>query len=179
MTMCDFHSICIRLDGAIAHVSGNSHSQAVTAAGWRENDQPVETGVQRFWEWEWNGRGEIPPIERLLKNYSAETPQRVVDVATLHAKKLSDALKSGIIAPPFDQPEYSDVRLKIVEDGNAPPATWALLAKDDNSDVRYYAASNTSTPPDSLALLAKDDNSGVRSSAARNTSTPKPEAAAK
>ena len=30
--MCDFHSICVRVDGAIAHVAKNSHSEAVEAA---------------------------------------------------------------------------------------------------------------------------------------------------
>ena len=34
--MCDFHSICVRTDGAIAHLPSNSHSGAVEAAKWRE-----------------------------------------------------------------------------------------------------------------------------------------------
>jgi hypothetical protein len=35
--MCDFHSICVRKDGAVAHLPTNSHSAAVEAAKWREN----------------------------------------------------------------------------------------------------------------------------------------------
>ncbi len=29
--MCDFHSCCIRVDGALAHVAENSHSSAALA----------------------------------------------------------------------------------------------------------------------------------------------------
>ena len=62
--MCDFHSICVRVDGAIAHVAKNSHSEAVEAAGWKENKDHLPPV---FVEAEWNGEGKFPGIEKITR----------------------------------------------------------------------------------------------------------------
>lgn len=49
--MCDYHSICVRRDGAVAHVPNNSHSQAIRVAGWSEEQHAK---VEPQWvECEW------------------------------------------------------------------------------------------------------------------------------
>ena len=62
--MCDFHSCCVRVDGALAHVPENSHSKAAQEAGWMENEPHKRP---RFVETEWDGRGKYPGAERIAR----------------------------------------------------------------------------------------------------------------
>ena len=62
--MCDFHSCCVRVDGALAHVADNSHSTAAQQAGWMENEPHKRP---RFVETEWDGRGTYPGAERIAR----------------------------------------------------------------------------------------------------------------
>ena len=36
--MCNFHSICVRVDGVVGHLPTNSHSGIIAALKWRENE---------------------------------------------------------------------------------------------------------------------------------------------
>ena len=171
--MCDFHSIVIRRDGAIAHVPGNSHSKAVAKAGWTENTHDPKLVSPRFYEWEWDGEGDIPPVRQLLKNVDIDTvPERVVQVAQRHAEALKRVLTTGVIESPFDQDEYSDVRGLVAQNTATPTESLAALSTDSSTDVRSGVAQNTATPTESLAALAKDSSADVRSWVARNTATP-------
>lgn len=60
--MCDFHSIIVRVDGAIGHIASNSHSEAAEALGWKENEDFKPT---RFVEVEWDGMGDYPGAEKI------------------------------------------------------------------------------------------------------------------
>jgi hypothetical protein len=115
--MCDFHSIAIRLsDGAIAHVPGNSHSEAVEAAKWREN-QPNREPF--FVECEWDGRGKYPGLAKIVRGYDADKlPEPVAKKIERHYKSLADFMadpkkhKSMIQgAGIFSGDEYRDVAL--------------------------------------------------------------------
>src|SRR5262245_54188892 len=58
--MCDFHSTAWRLLGQtveMCHLSCNSHSKAIEAAGWRVN-KPNERVI--VFEAEWSGKGGDP-----------------------------------------------------------------------------------------------------------------------
>jgi hypothetical protein len=117
--MCDFHSICVRTDGAIAHVAQNSHSTAADAAGWRNNEdhrRPV------FVEVEWDGEGEYPGADKIARVPAGEkltvNQRRKID---FHYQALAAILKNP--KPTFEQlskwldPKWADVlgRLRITE----------------------------------------------------------------
>jgi hypothetical protein len=89
--MCDFHSCVIFRDGQLSHLPTNSHSGIVEASGRREN-QPNRDRF--FWEWEWDGIGAVPSIQKLLSD-SESAPQNVIRKALDHAKYLSEALTEG------------------------------------------------------------------------------------
>jgi hypothetical protein len=114
--MCDFHSIAVRRDGAIAHVHGNSHSGAVHHAGWREN-QPNREPF--FVEAEWNGNGEYPGAEKITRNHSKEFPLTVAQTKAID--RHYQALASVLIAThptaeeiaKWNKPEFADVMERI------------------------------------------------------------------
>ena len=83
--MCDFHSCCIRVDGALAHVAENSHSSAALAAGWKENEPHKRA---RFVEAEWNGRGEYPGADKICRVQAGE------ELTAKQRKKCDDHYKS-------------------------------------------------------------------------------------
>lgn len=110
--MCDFHSVCIRVDGALAHVKDNSHSGAVKAAGWVEN-QPHKRPV--FVEAEWDGDGEYPGADKICRIQEGEkltAKQR--ETCDRHYKALADVLNSpepkAASLARFKAPEFSDVK---------------------------------------------------------------------
>jgi hypothetical protein len=117
--MCDFHSCCIRVDGALAHVAENSHSSAAAAAGWKENE-PLKR--PRFVEAEWDGIGEYPGAERITRVQAGEEltakQRRKIDA---HYQALAAILKNT--EPTAEQlgrwnkPAFADVlaRLCIVK----------------------------------------------------------------
>ena len=146
--MCDFHSIAVRRDGAIAHIPGNSHSGAVEAAGWRENGTGASQFREPFFvEAEWSGEGEFPGVDRITRNASTmneKQRQKISDHYKALAKLLADpaehaermCLGRGI----FAAPEYSDIRWKIFVDARTPEDVVAKLAL-----TSLYAAGCTIT----------------------------------
>ena len=164
--MCDFHSIAIRYDGAIAHVKENSHSAAVLAAGWQENTPER----QIFWEAEWHGQGDFPST-LVQARVGAEPPAKVLRVAEAHYRDLAETLRTGVIHKRFESMAYADVRLNVASNPATQPETLAQLATDVNPNVRCNVARNPATPPAILAQLATDVNPNVRLAAPEPAST--------
>ena len=93
--MCDFHSTVWRLIGQDVqtfHLPTNSHSEMVNAAGWRENEPNRKTVV---FESEWNGDGEVPDINKLLKNNASECPAQVERAVIKYYRTLKAAITPG------------------------------------------------------------------------------------
>ena len=93
--MCNFHSICVRRDGVIAHLPSNSHSDIIQKYGWTENDQ-ISTlrGKPRFVECEWDGLGPIPPWDDLARFENDDHWTKAQhDAAIAHYTMLQRALK--------------------------------------------------------------------------------------
>ena len=90
--MCDFHSILgVSLPGnkyEIRHLPSNSHSEMAGDLKNGPNRKPV------IFEAEWNGLGEIPKPEKLIRNYD-ECPPKLVEKIVQHYQALSGALKDG------------------------------------------------------------------------------------
>ncbi len=111
--MCDFHSCVIRADGALAHVAGNSHSEAVKAAGWAENRPHARPC---FVEAEWNGEGKYPGADKICRVPEGEkltAKQR--ETVDRHYKALADVMggkPSARSLARFAAPEFSDVLSK-------------------------------------------------------------------
>jgi len=134
--MCDFHSIVVRVDGASAHIAGNSHSGAVEAAGWRENDQMADLRGKYFVEAEWDGLGDFPGAEsitrgemnekqrKLIANHYTALQKLLADPAS-HAERM--CLGRGI----FSKPEFADVRWKAFVDPRTPEDVVARLAETE------------------------------------------------
>ncbi|HWA28088.1 MAG TPA: hypothetical protein VG734_20725, partial [Lacunisphaera sp.] len=109
--MCDFHSVVVRANGALAHVAENSHSTAVSKAGWRENE-PLKRPV--FVEAEWDGLGEYPGAEKICRVPDGEkltdAQRSAVDS---HYRALALMLKqkspSAAVRAKFAAPEFADV----------------------------------------------------------------------
>jgi len=128
--LCDFHSVCVRADGLLAHVSGNSHSEAVKAAGWAEN-KPHARPV--FIEAEWNGVGEYPGADKICRVPNGEKltakQRQTVD---RHYKALAEVMNSDnpskIALAKFAAPEFSDVR-----------QIFATKAKNLTEEMRWLA----------------------------------------
>ena len=106
--MCDFHSICVRLDGAIAHVMSNSHSQAVKEAGWIENDAKSDN---RFVEAEWDGQGNPPT--NWMSLIRGEPNERQIAAVKAHYTDLHITLLTGKISARFTGVSYADVRWRV------------------------------------------------------------------
>ena len=95
--MCDFHSIAVRKDGAIAHTADNSHSGAIAAFGWREN-----TDQQTFFvECEWDGGGDYN-LERVVSLRNGLTLEdltnKQVRSINRHYKALANVMSGDITA---------------------------------------------------------------------------------
>ena len=113
--MCDFHSIIVRRDGAMAHVPENSHSGAAAACGWRENE-PNKRPV--FVEAEWDGEGEYPGADKITRVPAGEeltaAQRKRIDS---HYSALASILKNR--RPTFEQllywnkPAFSDVLSRL------------------------------------------------------------------
>jgi len=134
--MCDFHSICVRRDGAIAHVPGNSHSEAIEKAGWRENDRMADFRGPFFVEVEWNGEGAFPGIERITRN-SRDLSEAQRKTIEFHYKALADLLsdpknnaeKMLLGTGCFSGDEYADIRWRVLIDPRCPKRVADKLAK--------------------------------------------------
>jgi hypothetical protein len=133
--MCDFHSIIVRRDGAKAHVMTNSHSGAVKAAGWRENDQMTDFSERGpfFTECEWSGVGEYPGAESVSKSSINEKQRKAID---LHyqalAKFVSNPGKNAAMlfdAGYFFGDEYGDLRWKALVHPECPKQFLLKLAQ--------------------------------------------------
>jgi hypothetical protein len=118
--MCDFHSIVVRRDGAIAHIPGNSHSGAVAASKWTENDSVSEfREAPRFTEAEWSGQGEFPGVDRITRGVLNEKQRKVVEthytaLAALLADPSSNADRMLFGTGIFAGDEYADIRWKVL-----------------------------------------------------------------
>ena len=96
--MCDFHSIVVRKDGAIAHTADNSHSGAIAAFGWREN-----TDQQTFFvECEWDGIDGEYSLKRVVSLRNGLTLEdltnKQVRSINRHYKALANVMSGDITA---------------------------------------------------------------------------------
>ena len=87
--MCEFLSINVRTDGAISHVTSNSHSAAVQAAGWLENTD----GKHVYDSFEWDGIGEFD-LARIC--HDGAEPDRLTDAQIVSVKRIYGALQKVI-----------------------------------------------------------------------------------
>ena len=117
--MCDFHSIVVRRDGAVAHVASNSHSEAVNAAGWRENDSMADKRGPFFVECEWNGQGVFPGVDKITRGEFNEKQRKVIE---LHYGNLALLLNEPAVNGErmltgkgcFSDEGYADLRWKTL-----------------------------------------------------------------
>lgn len=132
--MCDFHSIVVRIDGAKAHVPKNSHSDAVQAAKWTENDRMADMRGARFVECEWNGEGAFPGVDKITRGQVNEKQRKVIEghytalalllvYPSAHAERM--CFDGGI----FSGDEYADVRWKVILHENCPQKIADRLAE--------------------------------------------------
>jgi hypothetical protein len=133
--MCDFHSIVVRRDGAIAHIPQNSHSGAVGAAGWRENDQMADMRGAFFVEAEWGGVGRFPGVEEITYSFGggslAEKQAKVIEAHYENLSKLlaDPAAHAGRMlfdGGYFSGDEYADVRWRVLHLPNTP---WRIVER--------------------------------------------------
>ena len=119
--MCDFHSICVRVDGAKTHLRTNSHSGSVDAAKWREN-QPNRDPF--FVEAEWNGLGQYPGADKICRSTPNEAQRKTVDAHyQALAAVMADPIKAATLCFDggiFSGAEYADVRWNILIHPNCP-----------------------------------------------------------
>ena len=114
--MCDFHSICVRADGAVAHVPSNSHSEAVRHAKWREN----EPNREPFFV-EAEGTTSAPAIrgkanekqQKVIATHYENLGKLLSDPAT-HAERM--LFGRGF----FAAPRYADIRWRVLIDARCP-----------------------------------------------------------
>ena len=123
--MCDFLSIAVRADGAVAKTAGNSHSGAVKAAGWRENDQMADLRGKYFVEVEWNCEGDYPGADKISRGEINEKQRKVIDgIYDGAAKLLADPAKNAermlFGAGIFAGDEYADLRWKTLINPKCP-----------------------------------------------------------
>ena len=142
--MCDFHSIVVRRDGAKAHVMSNSHSGAVQAAGWRENDQMADLRGAFFVEVEWHGQGKFPGVVRIIRNpvnvkQGEVIEQHYTSLAHLLADPRANAESMLFGQGLFAGEEYADVRWKVFIDDRCPKRVFTKLLKEslfaDDSEI--------------------------------------------
>lgn len=135
--MCDFLSCVIRRDGAVSHVWKNSHSGAVAAAGWQENDQMAQLrGVMRFVEAEWNGEGKYPGARHICRNSDGMTAQQIAAVDRIYGalasliddpKEHAEAMCLGDGL--FAEEQWADVRLRVYLHPGCPDRVRDRLVK--------------------------------------------------
>jgi len=124
--MCDFLSICVRRDGAIAHIPGNSHSGTVAHYKWSENDQTAELRDQmRFVEVEWNCEGEFPGAEKISRNAINEKQRKVIETFYTNAAKLladpeEHAERMLFGTGYFADDRYADIRWRVLNHPKCP-----------------------------------------------------------
>ena len=165
--MCDFHSIVVRVDGAIAHVPSNSHSEAVKHAGWTENGPNKRP---RFIECEWGGEGEYPGAEKISRKQDGEElTNKQVKAIDAHYQRLAKAMSGDEDAiKSFVDPLYSDVIDKAVwRDGMNAKDICDILVRPD--DINRDAAVNngiTSASGDASKLSASGAYSNLAASGA-------------
>jgi len=153
--MCDFHSIAVRADGAIAHVNSNSHSEAVSKAGWMENEPHKR---KRFVECEWDGKGAYPGAEKITrfdKDDGLTVKQK--SVIDRHYSNLAKALAGDIKALEyFEALDHRDVLDRFFAKNSDKPdlITGFLCDKDKIS-----------------ALVVRLEKEGGGNSASGNSST--------
>jgi hypothetical protein len=90
--MCDFHSV---LGVAISdnqielrHLPSNSHSEMAGDLKNQPNRKPI------LFEAEWDGEGELPPDNKLIRNH-AECPPRLAKMILAHYVKVKEAMTTG------------------------------------------------------------------------------------
>jgi hypothetical protein len=168
--MSNFHSIVVRVDGAIAHIPGNSHSGAVEKAGWAENDSTFKK--QRFVEVEWNGEGEYPGAEKIAR-FDKENglTQKQVEAIDRHYGFLNRALKGDSDAVEyFLGPDYSDVLDVIWSKNEATPELISKLfcntdrIKKKVVRIQEVAPKENSASGNSSQLAASGDSSQLAAS---------------
>lgn len=101
----------------ILHFAHNSHSRMIEEAGWREN-KPNE--VTRVFEAEWDGKGEFPPDNKLIRN-ADECPEKLKDKIRNHYQKVQTAITTGRLFDSYfsDVEKYSDVYGAALNNGVA------------------------------------------------------------
>ena len=117
--MCDFHSICVRRDGAIAHLASNSHSEAVKQAGWRENDEMADLRGKFFVEAEWNGDGTFPDVNKITRGEANERQRKVIEahysaLSALLADPAANAERMLFDGGIFAGDQYADIRWRVL-----------------------------------------------------------------
>lgn len=112
--MCDFHSVIVDGAGRIYHLPSNSHSEIARVYNLDNADLNSP-----FWECEWNGIGEQPPI--LCQNRGKNTIEPTalaVSAIDRHYAKLAKIMSGESenhwsMSTPFNTPEYTDVPARI------------------------------------------------------------------
>ena len=87
--MCEFLSISVRKDGAIAHDTSNSHTTGVTNAKWRENTDSRHV----YDNFEWDGSGEFD-LARIC--HDGAKPEDLTDAQITSVKRIYGALQKVI-----------------------------------------------------------------------------------
>jgi hypothetical protein len=134
--MCDFLSIVVRRDGAVAHVPQNSHSGAVQAAGWRENDQMADMRGPFFVEAEWNPDQEkFPGVDKVYHSTSGinEKQRKAIEGFYLNAQKLfqdpeGHAERMCLGDGCFAGEDFADIRWHVLVGGKCPKRLELRLA---------------------------------------------------
>ena len=173
--MCDYHSACFRVDGAVAHDPSNSHSTIIRNAGWRENDSQFQC---RFVECEWHGHSEYPGASAVVSSGARDTTLNDNQVRAInrHYLRLQDAhanpghhlFGDGY----FSGANYADVRSQVAGLRTTPHDVLGRLASDDEERVRRTVVKNKECPPHILMKLASDADAGIRQEVAENESCP-------
>ena len=123
--MCNFHSICVRVDGVVGHLPTNSHSGVIAALKWRENEPNTKP---KFVEVEWDGRGTYPGAENIARVPDGEkltaAQRKAIDRHyEALAKVLADPKKYARFltgAGIFSGPEYLDVHIEVARKDACP-----------------------------------------------------------
>lgn len=114
--MCDFHSVLGVALGdnnyELWHEPGNSHSNMAERLRNLPNRQPI------IFEAEWDGVGELPPNNRLIRNFS-ERPEELVTRIRLHYVRLKQAITEGRHFDHYfgDTEKWSDVWNQAIHNG--------------------------------------------------------------
>ena len=128
--MCDFFSGIVRVDGSWKHIKENSHSGAVAAAGWRENDN-LRT---RFAEAEATGEGEYPGAQKICRSELNEKQVKTVDriygaLYQLIANPAAHAARMLFGKGIFSGEDYADVRWRVLIHPKCPSRIAQRLCK--------------------------------------------------